>query len=57
MDMINTIDEITYELMIKIMSSGMTNINCINNSIYLITKKQNKFEIYCNKFSFSICYK
>ena len=25
MDMINTIDEITYELMIKIMSSGMTN--------------------------------
>ena len=25
MDMINTIDEITYELMIKLMSSGMTN--------------------------------
>lgn len=25
MDMINTIDEIAYELMIKIMSSGMTN--------------------------------
>ena len=25
MDMINTIDEIAYELMIKLMSSGMTN--------------------------------
>ena len=43
MDMINTIDEITYELMIKLMSSGMTNfmlfMSHLGSAITLIVLK------------------